>query len=139
MMRALALDYGDKRIGVAISDEMGWTAQGVSYIKRTTLAQDLTVIENVISEYGNVGTIVIGMPFNMDGSEGERVLKTREFAKELEQRFQLPVVEIDERWSSMEAEKILINADMSRQKRKGKVDQLAATLILQTYLGQTNR
>lgn len=134
-MRALALDYGDKRIGVAISDEMGWTAQSVKAIKRTSLQNDLEEIDGVMKEYGNVDRIIVGMPFNMDGSEGERVDLTRKFIKELQDRFRLPVIEVDERWSSVEAERFLTEeADVNRKKRKGKVDQMAASLILRTYL-----
>jgi len=138
-MRTLGLDFGDKRIGVAISDEMGWTAQGVKYIDRRSLEKDLNEIEAVMKEYGNVTNIVIGMPFNMDGSEGERVELTRKFIKTLESRFHLPIIEVDERWSTMEAEKFLVAADVSRKKRKGKVDQIAASFILQTYLEQQRR
>jgi putative holliday junction resolvase len=138
-MRALGLDYGDRRIGVAISDEMGWTAQGVKFIVRTSLDKDLAEIKSVMDEYGNVATIVVGMPYNMDGSEGERVRITREFIKKLEARFKLPIVEVDERWSTLEAEKFLVSADVSRKKRKGKVDQIAASFILQTYLEQNKK
>lgn len=139
MKRVLGLDFGDRRIGVAVSDEMGWTAQGVGYINRASLKKDLEEIQKIMTEYGNVDTIVVGMPFNMDGSEGERVVSTRKFMVELEQKFQMPIVEVDERWSSLEAEKLLVEADMSRKKRKGKVDQIAAALILQTYLEQNKR
>ena len=138
-MRTLGLDFGDKRIGVAVSDEMGWTAQGVKFIERKSMEKDLNEIDEVIKEYGNVENIVVGMPFNMDGSEGERVEITRKFIKSVEQRFNLPVIEIDERWSTMEAEKFLVSADVSRKKRKGKVDQIAASFILQTYLEQKRK
>ena len=133
MMRALALDYGDKRIGVAVSDEMGWTAQGVKHINRTSLEKDLLEIQAIMKEYGNVSQIVVGMPFNMDGSEGERVEMTRKFMKIIEERFKLPVFEVDERWTSVEAEKFLVSADVSRKKRKGKVDQMAAVFILPAF------
>ena len=138
-MRTLGLDFGAKRIGVAVSDEMGWTAQGVKFIERKSMEKDLNEIDEVIKEYGNVENIVVGMPFNMDGSEGERVEITRKFIKSVEQRFNLPVIEIDERWSTMEAEKFLVSADVSRKKRKGKVDQIAASFILQTYLEQKRK
>lgn len=134
LLRVLGLDYGDKRIGVAVSDEMGWTAQGVKFIERKSLEKDLNEIDAVMKEFGNVGSIVVGMPFNMDGSEGERVDLTRKFIVKLENRFKLPIIEVDERWSTMEAEKFLVSADVSRKKRKGKVDQIAASFILQTYL-----
>lgn len=133
-MRVLGLDYGDKRIGVAVSDEMGWMALGVKFIERKSWEKDLNEIDAVMKEFGNVGSIVVGMPFNMDGSEGERVDLTRKFIEKLENRFKLPIIEVDERWSTMEAEKFLVSADVSRKKRKGKVDQLAASFILQTYL-----
>lgn len=135
----MGLDFGDKRIGVAVSDEMGWTAQGIKHIQRKNLDYDLSEIENILSEYGNIDTIVVGMPYNMDGSEGERVRLTRVFIAQLKNKFNLPVVEIDERWSSKEAENLLISADVSRKKRKGSVDQIAASLILQTYLDQNKK
>jgi putative Holliday junction resolvase len=138
-MRALGLDFGDKRIGVAVSDEMGWTAQGVKHINRRSLERDLNEIGAVINEYGNISKIIVGMPFNMDGSEGERVQITREFIKALEDKFTLPIIEIDERWSSQEAEKFLISAAVSRKKRKGVIDQIAAQFILQTYLEQNRK
>ncbi|MBK9293784.1 MAG: Holliday junction resolvase RuvX [Oligoflexia bacterium] len=139
MPRSMGLDFGDKRIGVAVSDEMGWTAQGIKHIQRKNLDYDLSEIENILSEYGNIDTIVVGMPYNMDGSEGERVRLTRVFIAQLKNKFNLPVVEIDERWSSKEAENLLISADVSRKKRKGSVDQIAASLILQTYLDQNKK
>jgi putative holliday junction resolvase len=140
MTRTLGLDFGDKRIGIAISDEMGWTAQGLKTIDRRSIEKDLGEIERVINEYSNVGRIVVGMPFNMDGSEGERVEITRKFIAHLEKKFGLPVIEVDERWSSLEAERFLVEeADVSRKKRKGKVDQMAASLILQTYLESSKR
>jgi putative Holliday junction resolvase len=138
-VRTLALDYGDVRIGVAISDEMGWTAQSVGFIKRSRIEKDLDEIQKIITEYGKVDKIVVGMPFNMDGSEGERVVKTREFMKILENHFMLSVVEVDERLTTWEAEKILIDAKMTREKRKGKIDQVAAAIILQAYLSQTSK
>lgn len=139
MARAMGIDFGDRRIGIAMSDEMGWTAQGVKHILRKNLDHDLKEIENILQEYGNVATIVIGMPYNMDGSEGERVKITRDFIKQLQLKFNLPVVEIDERWSSREAENILISADVSRKKRKDSIDQIAAGLILQTFLDQNKK
>lgn len=135
----MGIDFGDRRIGIAMSDEMGWTAQGVKHILRKNLDHDLKEIENILQEYGNVATIVIGMPYNMDGSEGERVKITRDFIKQLQLKFNLPVVEIDERWSSREAENILISADVSRKKRKDSIDQIAAGLILQTFLDQNKK
>jgi putative holliday junction resolvase len=140
MTRTLALDYGDKRIGVAISDEMGWTAQGVKTINRISIEKDLNEIDGIMKEFGSVGRIVVGMPFNMDGSEGERVEMTRKFILHLEKRFGLPVIEVDERWSSLQAERFFTEeADVSRKKRKGKIDQMAASLILQTYLESSKK
>jgi putative holliday junction resolvase len=136
--RILGLDFGDRRIGVAVSDEMRWTAQGVTTIRRTTLEKDLQQIKAIMEQYGNVSDIVVGMPFNMDGSEGERALITRDFMTALENAFSLPVHAVDERLTTWEAERLLISGDVSRKKRKEKIDQLAASIILQTFL-QTNQ
>lgn len=137
--RALGLDLGDVRIGVAVSDELGWTARGLTFIKRKNLKSDLAEIQKILDEFGNVDRLIVGMPFNMDGSEGERVKKTREFIEKLKGAFGLPIVEVDERLTTWEAEKVLIDADVSRKKRKDKIDQLAAALILQNYLDQNQK
>lgn len=128
-MRILALDLGTKRIGLAISDGLGLTAQGLDTIERT----DERSLENVINER-DVTEIVIGLPLNMDGTKGERAQDAIRFAESLKNKFSLPVNMWDERLSTMYAEKEMIRGDLSRKKRKRLNDMLAAQLILQNYL-----
>lgn len=130
----LALDYGMKRIGVAISDEMGWTAQNLKFIERKSDKIAIDEIISVIAEFGNVEEIIIGLPLNMDGSEGEMVEKVRRFKEKLSKATQLPLIECDERLTSQEAEEFLVSVNVSRKKRKTKVDQMAAAFMLQKYL-----
>lgn len=133
MGRLLGIDFGDVRIGIAISDPLGLTAQGLEVIRRKTAAEDLQRIGDLIREY-DVQTIVLGFPKNMNGTIGPRGELTREFASLLEETFHLPVVLWDERMSSLAAERILIEADIRRNKRKQVVDKMAAAIILQNYL-----
>ncbi|MEE8359651.1 MAG: Holliday junction resolvase RuvX [Candidatus Omnitrophota bacterium] len=128
-MRTLALDLGTKRIGLAISDGLGLTAQGLETIERT----DERSLENVIKER-EVTEIVIGLPLNMDGSKGERAEDAILFGEGLKNKFSIPVKMWDERLSTMFAEKEMIRGDLSRKKRKRLNDMLAAQLILQNYL-----
>lgn len=132
-MRKMGIDLGAKTIGVAISDELGWTAQGIETIKRTNEEKDLERIGELIKEY-DVSEIVVGYPKNMNGTIGERGQASERFAKLLTKRFQLPVHLWDERLTTVAAEKTLLDADMSRRKRKQVIDKLAAVLILQSYL-----
>ncbi|GFR38923.1 putative pre-16S rRNA nuclease [Insulibacter thermoxylanivorax] len=132
-MRILGLDLGDKTIGVAVSDELGWTAQGVTVIRRQDEESDLEQLQELVDQYG-VQKIVVGLPKNMDGSIGPRGEMCRAFAELLKVRFQLPVTMWDERLSTMAAERMLLEADTSRRKRKKVVDKIAASLILQGYL-----
>ena len=136
-MRKLALDFGDKKIGVAISDALGITAQGKGYISRTDLKKDLEVIIDYIEKY-SIDEIIVGMPKNMDGSYGPRAQKTQEFINFLNNNLDIPIKTWDERLTSKEAEKVLIKADMSRSARKEVIDQMAASLILDSYL-QANK
>jgi len=131
--RAMGIDYGDVRIGIAISDAMGWTAQGVETIKRQTEEKDLGRIGELIREY-DVETLVLGLPKNMNNTIGPRGEMSQQFAELLQQTFGLPVVLWDERLSTMAAERMLISADVSRKKRKQVVDKMAAAIILQNYL-----
>ncbi len=133
VQRSLGIDYGDVRIGIAVSDAMGWTAQGVETIKRQTPDQDLARIGELIREY-DVETLVLGFPKNMNGTIGPRGELSQEFAETLRAKFGLPVVLWDERLSTMAAERMLISADVSRKKRKQVVDKMAAAIILQNYL-----
>lgn len=134
-MRMIGLDVGTKTIGVAVSDEMGWTAQGVETIRRNpgSKRSGFARLGELIEQY-RPETLVVGLPKNMDGSVGPRGLACKEFAEEAEKEFGLPVALWDERLSTMAAEKVLISADISRKKRKKVVDKMAAALILQGFL-----
>lgn len=132
-MRIIGLDIGEKTIGVAISDALGWTAQGLETIKRTNLKKDIDSIKNLISQW-DVSKIVIGLPKNMDGSMGPQADKVIEFAKRLKEKTAVDIVLWDERLTTVAAERLLIEADVSRAKRKKVIDKLAATYILQGYL-----
>ena len=133
-MRFLGLDVGKSTIGVAISDELGITAQGVETIKRRGLENDLTRLAQYIEEH-DITTFVVGHPKNMNGSIGEQALLSEEFANILKERFAGKAVVLwDERLTTMAAHKLLIQADVKRKNRKKVVDKLAAVLILQGYL-----
>jgi putative Holliday junction resolvase len=132
-MRVLGLDYGARRIGVAICDELGMTAQGMTTIIRKNRETDLNAIGDFIRRY-DVEWIVIGYPLRLDGSEGIQCEKVNRFARRLEMRFSLPVIRRDETLSTKEAEEILHEAGGRRDKRRGRVDRLAACIILQGYL-----
>ena len=132
-MRILGLDYGEKRIGVAVCDELGLTAQGLPTLIRKTKKHDLEILSHWIRDY-SVQKIVIGYPLRLDGSEGIQCEKVNRFAALLDKTFLLPVMKWPETLSTKEAEDILISSGVRWQKRKGKVDQLAACLILQNYL-----
>ncbi|WP_188206243.1 Holliday junction resolvase RuvX [Alkalibacillus aidingensis] len=134
-MKILGLDVGQKTIGVAISDALHFTAQGIETIKWDE--EDYSTINNrfaeLISQY-EVSKIVVGLPKNMNGTIGERGEASERFAQYLEEQFELPVVLWDERLTTMAAERVLIDADMSRKKRKKVIDKMAAVMILQSYL-----
>ena len=135
-MRILGLDYGSRTVGVAVSDPLGLTAQGVETIwrdKENHRRRTLVRIEEIIEEY-SVTEIVLGYPKNMNNSVGERALKSLEFRQMLERRTGLPVVMWDERLSTAEAERTLMEAQVRRENRKQYLDQMAAVLILQGYL-----
>jgi putative Holliday junction resolvase len=132
-LRILGLDYGEKRIGVAICDELGLTAQGLPTIIRKTKKHDCEILGGLIRNY-KVEKIVIGYPVRMDGSEGIQCEKVNRFTALLETTFSLPVVKWPETLSTKEAEEILINSGVRWEKRKKMVDKLAACIILQGYL-----
>jgi putative Holliday junction resolvase len=133
-MRWLGLDLGARRIGIALSDLLELTAQGYSYRERTTLKNDLEFFKNLIRDHEITG-VVIGMPVNMDGTEGPAAEKARFFGAELQKNLNnVEVVFWDERLSTSAAQRVLIEADLSRRKRRFKVDQVAAVIILQNYL-----
>ncbi|MFI3176543.1 MAG: Holliday junction resolvase RuvX [Eubacteriales bacterium] len=135
-MRIMGLDFGSKTVGVAISDPLFITAQGIETIQRkdeNKLRQTLARIEALIEEY-EVSEIVLGHPVNMNNTLGERSQKTKEFQESLERRTGLPVVLWDERLTTVAAEKVMIETGVRRENRKKYVDQIAATLILEGYL-----
>ncbi len=135
-MRILGLDYGSKTVGVAISDPLGLTAQGVETIWRkqeNKMRQTLARIEELVAEY-QVEKIVLGYPKNMNNTIGERALKSLEFKEMLERRTGLPVVMWDERLTTVEANRTLMESGVRRENRKQHMDQLAAIFILQGYL-----
>ena len=132
-MRFLGLDYGDRKIGVSLSDELGWTAQGLDVISNRHEAQALSEIQRIVEQY-DVKEIVIGLPKNMNGTIGPRAELCIMFAKSLREGLQLPVHLWDERLTTVAAERALIEADVSRKKRKLVIDKMAASLILQGFL-----
>ena len=136
-MRKMGLDYGDVRIGIAFSDPMGIIANGYETYHRVDEKRDIEHILALIKEK-NVDTVVIGLPINMDGTEGERVELTRKFG-DLLQKHNIKIVYIDERLTSVSAERMLIDADVRRDKRKQVIDKIAATIILQSYLDKNNK
>lgn len=138
-MRILALDVGDKTIGIAVCDELGLTAQGVEVIRRTKLDEDLRRIKALVEQY-TVRIIVVGLPKNMNGTLGPRGELVKDFAVILSEY--LPDCEIkfwDERLSTVAAEKMLISCDVSRSKRRKVIDKMAAVYILQGYLDSMPR
>lgn len=135
-MRWMGLDFGTKTVGVAISDELGITAQPVETITRksnTKLRKTLARIEQLVLEY-RITDIVLGYPKNMNNSEGARVEATKEFGEMIKKRVGLPVIFWDERLTTMESERILIEKNIRRENRKAYIDQMAAVLILQSYM-----
>jgi putative Holliday junction resolvase len=135
MSRVLGLDVGSKTIGVAVSDLLGWTAQGVETIRRrpNRPEEDFKRIEELIAQF-EVSKVVVGLPKNMNGSIGPTGEACQAFAKDIESKTGLPVVLWDERLTTMAAERTLISADVSRKKRKLVIDKLAASIILQGYM-----
>ena len=132
-VRILGLDIGTKRIGVAVSDELGFTAQGVDTLIRKYTDSDLEQIIGLVGKYG-AEEIVVGVPYNMNGSEGPQARKVKELIAQIAARVRVPVHEWDERLSTVAAERILLEADLSRAKRRKVIDKLAAVIILQGYL-----
>lgn len=134
-MRVLGLDVGTKTIGVAVSDEMGWTAQGIETIKIADeqMEQSYPRLQQLIDEY-SVEKIVVGLPKNMNGTIGPRGEAFIEFADNVKEKLNIETMMWDERLSTMAAERVLLSADVSRKKRKKVIDKMAAVMILQGYL-----
>ena len=131
--RILALDVGSRTIGMAVTDPLGFTAQGLTTIRRKNKRTDLAALEEVIRSYGVV-ELVVGLPLRMSGAEGRQSERMREFVAVLRERFDLPIHLWDERLTSVEANRLLRETDMSIKKRAAVVDQLAAVLILQNWM-----
>ncbi len=137
-MRYLSLDIGDKTIGVAASDLLGLTAQGIKTIRRVSNKEDLRQLGEIIAQY-EITALIIGYPKNMNGTEGERCEMVKNFAEKIGKAYPaLEQIFWDERLSTVAAEKSLIAADVSRAKRKKVIDKMAAVYILQGYLDSLN-
>lgn len=138
-MKKIALDVGDKTIGVALSDELGITAQGLMTIERVGIRKDTGKVLDLIKEH-NCDTVVIGLPLKLNGEDSIQTEKVREFRQMLENKMRstavkgVEVVWQDERLSTVEAENVLISADVSRKKRKDVIDKQAAVIIMERYL-----
>ncbi|WP_282936421.1 Holliday junction resolvase RuvX [Paenibacillus sp. RC67] len=138
MERLMGLDYGDKTIGIALSDELGWTAQGLEVIRRTTVEKDYARIREIIEQYG-VRELVVGLPKNMNNTIGPRGEICIAFAQSLHETLQMPVHLWDERLTTASAQRTLLEADVSRKKRKQVIDKMAAALILQGYMDSNSK
>ncbi|MCX6345606.1 MAG: Holliday junction resolvase RuvX [Armatimonadetes bacterium] len=134
MPRIVALDVGDATIGVAASDELNVTVNPIRTIRRTnSIKADLREVETLLAEL-DAAVVVVGMPLNADGEMGPQALKVKDFTQRLEKRLRIPVETVDERFSTAEAEEMLLRADISRSKRSEIIDQAAAMVILSSYL-----
>ena len=133
MERILGFDVGDKTVGVAVSDLLQFTAQGLTTIKRTSNKEDYNAIEALINEY-DAKKIVVGLPKNMKNTIGPQGEKTIKFAEKIKNKFKVEIIYIDERLTTKSAERVLIEADVRRENRKKFIDKVAATYILQQYL-----
>jgi putative Holliday junction resolvase len=138
LMRIMGLDIGTHTIGVAISDELGITAQGLKTLRRKSMDEDFKEIASIIRQF-EIEIIVVGLPKNMDGTLGRQAEIVLKWMKVLTDKIPIPVVTWDERLSTVGASKVLLEADLSRRKRKKVIDKVAAVLILQGYLDQSRR
>jgi putative Holliday junction resolvase len=138
-MRIMGLDVGSKTVGIAISDELGWTAQGLKTLKIDEEKNKFGFDEigQLIEEYG-ISQVVIGLPKNMNGTIGPRGEASKTYAEQIENQFSVSTILWDERLTTMAAERVLIEADVSRKKRKKVIDKMAAMMILQGYLDSKN-
>jgi putative Holliday junction resolvase len=133
MMRILGLDVGDRRIGIAISDPLGITAQRLTMLHRGDVASDIDRIATLSREH-EAQDVVVGLPLTMQGTIGEQAKRVLEFVEALKERLDCPIHLVDERLTTVQGERALITMDTSRKRRKQLIDQIAAQLILQTYL-----
>jgi putative Holliday junction resolvase len=134
-MRVAALDVGDVRIGVAVSDELRITAQGIGVVRRVGGRRDLEALAALLAPY-ELARLVVGLPLNMNGTEGPQAARVRAFAEQTAAHLGVPLEFWDERLTTVAAERTLLEADMSRKRRREVVDKVAAVLILQGYLAR---
>ena len=134
LKRWLGLDLGHVRIGVALSDPLGLTAQPLTVLKSAGTQKDIAAIGELVIKH-EVTQVIVGLPLNMDGTESSTTKKVREFTAKLAERLNVPVFFVDERLTSKQAERVMIEGDVRREKRKEKIDQVAAALLLQSALG----
>ncbi|MCB2292283.1 Holliday junction resolvase RuvX [Clostridium algoriphilum] len=132
-MRILGLDIGDRTIGIAVCDPLGLTAQGITTIKRKSIVLDIEEIDKICKQY-NVESFVSGLPKNMNGTIGPQGEKVQRFCEKLKETLNLPIKMWDERLTTVAANRVMLEGDLSRSKRKKIVDKIAATFILQGYL-----
>ncbi len=137
MQRILGLDFGEKRIGVAVSDALNIIAQSVGTIERKGIKNDLKKIKDLVREY-DAARLIVGLPLNMDGTEGKSANRAVDFVNELKKEINIRVEMVDERLTTAQGERIFLEADLSRKKRKKNIDKIAAQLILQNYLDLHN-
>ena len=131
--RVLALDFGKKRIGLAVSDELGLTAQGLDTLRRTRIREDLDALARLVQDYA-VALILVGLPLHMSGAESRQAEHTREFSERLHRRTGVAVRFWDERWTSRQAERVLKESGIGIEKRAEAVDRLSAVILLESYL-----
>ena len=132
-MRILAIDHGTKRMGIALSDELGMIAQPLEFIPAEPFAKFLDRLKEILSEK-QVELVLVGMPRNMDGSYGPAALKVQQFVAVLKDAIAIPIQTLDERLTSAQANRVLIEGNVRREKRRDKVDKMAAAILLQSYL-----
>lgn len=132
-MRILGIDYGEKRIGIALSDPLGITAQGLATLERTQREDDIKKILTIIQEK-EVNRIIVGLPKHMDNTVGDKAREVLSFIDLLKEHTNIPIETIDERLSTVRATRAMLEGDLSRKKRKERIDMIAAQLILQNYL-----
>ncbi len=137
-MKCIAFDIGDKRIGIAVSDPFCQMALPLETYYRKNFIKDLQYLANLAKErYADV--IVCGLPLNFDGSESEQTLKTKSFVEELKKHTNIPIVFEDERFTTLEARRVLIEGNVSRKDRKDVIDKIAASYILESYINKINK
>ncbi|UJL44922.1 Holliday junction resolvase RuvX [Virgibacillus sp. NKC19-16] len=136
-MKIIGLDVGSKTIGIAVSDALGWTAQGLTTLKwdEADISSADAALKEIIAEH-EIGKAIVGLPKNMNGTIGERGQASERYAKHIEETHGIPAVLWDERLTTVAAERVLLKADVSRKKRKKVIDKVAAVMILQGYLDQ---